>query len=557
MKKQLKDPVTNSLANWLMIPLCIMLCAYPLYGQTSGSKNREQVAQITALDKNWQVTAFDTFDDPDNQEAYNANPLIYDPGAQAALGVTARLIDQYLRHALTSLRLIAGSPATRSGIWPEIRPALQTLCSTIPGAALYIESDGGYYSVERGYTGLNLSDREYFGKLFNGQEIHGELIYSRSTGKQSVIIAVPVFEGNEVTGAVALSVFLEDMQKLISESLNLPPSFLWYVINEEAYTVLHPRADFVFMNPAQQGGPSLSDAVELITTRQQGYTSYVFAGRNTHILFTSIPFNNWRVILGKIGDPVEDDISPEAVEVLERFKSSLNAQLREMDMNLSQAVAGFGGRFPSENIVRSAFRKIYENNPFVISCALVNTEGVMVYLEPAEFYPSQGKNIRDQENFYQMQKNKKPMLSNSFLALEGFDAVSLQHPIIDQMGRLHGSVSLLIRPEVMVEELATPFVVETPFEPWIMEPDGRIIFDKAFDGTGRMLFLDYRSMDTQSLLELGNQIANKRSGKGDFVYIHPHTEERTIKMAVWDTVRLHDAEWRVIISYTPYDEDEE
>ncbi len=519
-------------ASKLMTLLCILSFMAPLHGSAKGS---------------------DTLND---QDAHTANPLIYDTGAQAALGATATLIDQYLQHALTSLRLIAASPATRSGIWPEIRPSLETLCRAIPGAALYIEPDGGYYSVDQGYTGLNLADREYFGKLFGGQEVHGSLIYSRSTGKQSVIIAVPVFEGREVTGAVALSVFLEDFQKLVSESLKLPDNFLWYVIDEKAYTVLHPRADFVFMNPALQGGPSLSKAVEDITARKSGQTSYVFGGRNTHILFTSVPFNNWRVILGKIGDPVQEDISPEALEVLNMFSTRIETQLREMDNNLRQAVSGFGGRFPSENAARNAFRKIYEDNPFVISCALINPEGVIIYIEPSEFYPSQGKNIRDQENYFQMQKSKIPMLSSSFLAIEGFDAVSLQHPILDQMGGFHGSVSLLIRPEVMIEELATPFVAETPFQPWIMEPEGRIIFDKAFDGTGRMLFLDYRTAETHSLLELGEKIANQPAGKSDYVHIQPYSEERTIKMALWDTIRLHGTEWRIIISYNPYDADE-
>ncbi|MFP4691368.1 MAG: hypothetical protein ACLFMU_05590, partial [Bacteroidales bacterium] len=113
--------------------------------------------------------------------------MTYDIDARAALGTATALIDRYLQHALTSLRLIAGNPATRSGIWPEIRPGLQTLRNAIPGAALYIEPDGGYYSVDGGYTKFNLSDREYFKSLFNGAEIHGSLIYSRSTGKQSVL----------------------------------------------------------------------------------------------------------------------------------------------------------------------------------------------------------------------------------------------------------------------------------------------------------------------------------------------------------------------------------
>ncbi len=479
--------------------------------------------------------------------------MSYDLDARSALGVTATLTEHYLKHALTALRLIAATPATRSGIWPEIRPALLTLTEAIPGAALYIEPDGNYYSVERGYTGLNLSDRDYFDRLFRGQEVHGSLIYSRSTGKQSVFMAVPVIEQENVTGAVALSVFLEDFQQLITESLDLPPDYLWYVIDEEASTVLHPRSDFVFMNPAEQGSPSLKQAVETIISNDHGYTSYVFAGRNTHVLFTKLDFNNWRVILGKIGEKVEDDYMPKAYEILNSIKNVISKQLKEMDQNLHEAVSTFNGSFPPEHTARNTFRQIYKENPFVVNCALIDVDGVMVYLEPYDFHPSEGQDIRDQENFFAMQKNRAPMLSSSFWATEGFDAVSLHHPILDQDGNFHGSVNLLIRPEVMVEELVTPYIAETIYDPWVMEPEGRIIFDKALDGTGRMLFLDYRFDEKRTLLELGDQITEQRAGQGDYIFTDPETQAKVIKMAIWDTVELHNTQWRVILSYPPYD----
>ncbi len=482
-----------------------------------------------------------------------AEPYFFDVDARAAVGTSAAIIDRYLQHALTSLRLIAATPTTRSGIWPEIRPAMQTLCNTIPGAALYIQPDGGYYSVEQGYTGLNLSDREYFEPLFRGQEVHGSLIYSRSTGKKSVLLAVPSMENGEVTGAVALSIFLDDFQELISDALDLAPEYLWYVLNEEGNTVLHPRTDFVFMSPAEQGSPSMINAVKTITTTDEGYTSYIFGGRNTHILFKKIPFNNWRMIIGKIGESIEDEYMPEAFDILSSLNDAISAKLKEMDKNLDEMVATFSGRFPPEHIARNSFRRLYEKNPYIISCALIDPAGNIVFAEPSDFHHSEGENIRDQESFFTMQKNRAPMLSNSFLAIEGFDAVSLHHPILDEQGEFHGSVSLLIRPEVMIEELSTPFVAETHYEPWIMETDGRIIFDKSFGGTGRMLFLDYRFEEMKDLLALGDKIADNTSGQGDYVFIDQESGDRIVKMAVWDTITLHNTQWRLIVSYTPYD----
>ncbi len=482
-----------------------------------------------------------------------ADPMAYDLDARATLGVTATLIERYLEHALTSLRLIAATTTTRSGIWPEIRPSLLLLAEAIPGAALYIEPDGNYYSVDRGYTGLNLSDRDYFGKLFDGEEVHGSLIYSRSTGKQSVIMAVPVMEGEEVTGAVALSIFLDDFQELISRSLNLPPNYLWYVVDKNASTVLHPRSDFVFMSPLEQGSPSLKLAIKDIITREQGYTSYVFAGRNTHILYRKLSFNDWRVVLGKVGEKVEDIHMPAAYEILDKMTGAISSHWQSMKKNLDHMVESFGGSFPADHVARNAFRQLYQDNPFVVSCALLDTDGVMACVEPLEFRPSEGEQMIDEENFFEIQKNKVPMLSSSFVSQGGFDAVNLLQPILDQQGQLQGVVSLIIRPDVMVEELVTPYIVETIYDPWIMEPDGRIIFDKAFQGTGRMLFTDFRVEEQHTLLELGDLISENISGQGDYIFIDPESEERMVKMAIWDTIELYDVRWRVILSYPPYD----
>ncbi len=477
----------------------------------------------------------------------------WDIDAQTTLGATVKLTEQYLMHALDALRLIAASPSTRSGIWPEILPAMSMLKESIPGAALYIEPDGNYYSVERGYTRINLSDRDYFDALFSGEEIHGSLIYSRSTGKQSAFVAVPVFEGEEVTGAVALSIFVDEFQQHLSDALQLPSGFLWYVLDEEAYTVLHPRSDFVFMNPAKQGSPSLSVAIDDIMAADKGSTSYVYGGRNTHILFQKLDFNDWRVVFGKVGETVEDEYMPEAYDILEKLTETLQNELTAMDENLDAAMEELGGSFPPEHLARNVFQDLYENNPFIVSCALIDTEGVITYIEPTEFHSSEGEHIRDQENFFMMQKNRAPLLSSSFLAVEGFDAVSLQHPIMDEQGNFYGSVSLLIRPDVMIEELATPYVSETIYEPWVMEPQGRIIFDRAFDGTGRMLFLDYRFEEQKTLLELGDKLTENHAGSSDFIFYDQDRDQRTVKIAIWDTVTLHDAAWRVILSYPPYE----
>ncbi|MBN1276546.1 MAG: hypothetical protein JXA35_03570, partial [Deltaproteobacteria bacterium] len=95
------------------------------------------------------------------------------------------------------------------------------------------------------------------------------------------------------------------------------------------------------------------------------------------------------------------------------------------------------------------------------------------------------------------------------------------------------------------------------FELWIMQTDGQIIYDQDSTEIGRMLFSDSLYAEYETLLKLGKIIAAEKSGVGQYIFEAPGSTEKVIKVATWDTVKLHEREWRVILCFRPYEKQDQ
>lgn len=128
----------------------------------------------------------------------------------------------------------------------------------------------------------------------------------------------------------------------------------------------------------------------------------------------------------------------------------------------------------------------------------------------------------------------------------------ISRPLYDSNKAFSGSVNLVIRPELLVDSLLKKTTIPEDYELWIMQPDGMIIYDQDKGEIGRMLFSDPIYADYVNLLKLSKKIVAAPSGEGSYIYLSPDSNEKTIKNAIWQSVRLHNREWRVVLAYRPY-----
>ncbi|MFA4986653.1 MAG: cache domain-containing protein [Candidatus Brocadiia bacterium] len=267
---------------------------------------------------------------PDGQAPKSANVGPYNDLATAA----AALCDAHISNMLGSLSIVAASarPASdelqfpkaivaemvnvispelvwfaRSGRWLKLKPQLSEIASRNVPAALWVaDGEGRYYTVDGGLAKQTLTDRSYWPYLKAGRTIRGALVVSKSTGKKSAVVAVPimgeggVMQGPVMVGAVGASIYLEELGARIVAELGLRDDEIFFGIDETGETLMHRAASRLFENPAEQGSPSLARAIGRMRSYRWGTIEYEFDGSTRLCAFASTAITPWKIAVGKM-----------------------------------------------------------------------------------------------------------------------------------------------------------------------------------------------------------------------------------------------------------------
>lgn len=485
--------------------------------------------------------------------AWAATPADNPPaaGAETTVSAAAHYVDSIFGNALTALELVAATPEARNRDWNGIKSYLKRIEAGLPGAYFFVLPDGNYYSVALDYTDLNLSDRAYFNSLFAGHEVKGFPLYTRSSGKKSALVAVPIVADDKVIGALGASIFLDELHARLNREFALPPGYTWFVLDSTGSTMLHQDGDFIFMNALTHGSKSLQQAVTEALKNESGAMQYDFEGtRRAH--YRKLPGMGWWLVLAKI-EGKEVQAPPLLALSLDRFVRDLQNRLDQIDASLARRIASSQPDIGKAGEIRKLLGAFINENLDVVDASFIDDKGMLRQIEPSEYKNIENADISKRDHVIAMLKTRQPVFSSGFRAIEGFLAVDLARPLLDAGNGFLGSISAFLRPELLIEPLLKKSVVPAGYELWIMQPDGMIIYDQDKDEIGRMLFSDPLYAEYGNLLELGRKIAAAPAGNGSYIFLAPGSSEKVVKNMVWQTVRLHGREWRVVLAYRPYE----
>lgn len=239
--------------------------------------------------------------------------------------------------------------------------------------------------------------------------------------------------------------------------------------------------------------------------------------------------------------------APDTSFLLSAIERKIGSTLRKMDEELAAAalkLAECGLQGPQ---AREALIRLCEAGPGIVDCAAVSMDGRMVTIEPKEYQKFEGADISRQAQVVLLHRTAKPVMSDVFSTVEGFPAVDLEHPVLDRNGRLAGSASILFRPEVFLASLIEPMVKDHPVEVWLMQKDGRILYDADKEEIGRMLFEDPMYQGYPESLARARKIAEDRVGEITYEFLGTGLKDPVVKKARWVTLALHGTEWRLVV----------
>ena len=222
--------------------------------------------------------------------------------ARVAVAAFAALAEAQLDSALVGARTLVATQGARSGDWDRIKGPLAAYAKAVPAAAAvwFARPDGSYYTVAQNLTDQNVADRGYFRGLMLGRSIEGTLVVSHSTGKKSVVIAVPIVVNGKTIGAIGVSIGVEKLAARLDRQLQLPSNVTFYAINGNGRTALHRDDALMFDYPTAQGSPSLAAAVKTMLTKPEGVVRYRFRGTERIAAFRHGPRTGWVFVLAQI-----------------------------------------------------------------------------------------------------------------------------------------------------------------------------------------------------------------------------------------------------------------
>ncbi len=221
--------------------------------------------------------------------------------AEVALASYATIVDGHLQGMARSLEVLATSEQARSADWSRIEPALASLAKLhAPALNWFALPDGSYWSVQNGREQGNLSTRAYFPKALAGRTVIGDLVVSKATAQNVVIVAVPVkLPDGKVAGVLGASIFLVKLGERIRDEMRLTSDLIFYSFDSTPLLALVWDPGLVFVSPKDLG-PEVDKAFAEMLTKKEGVVRYVFREKQRTVVFRRSTLSGWWHAVGLV-----------------------------------------------------------------------------------------------------------------------------------------------------------------------------------------------------------------------------------------------------------------
>jgi len=223
---------------------------------------------------------------------------------RVALASLVSLGDGHLHQTADILSLLATTDAVRSGEWDRIRGPLSAAArTTVPAVHWFASPDGSYWTVEGGLADANLSNRAYFPDVLAGETVIGALVVSRSSSRNTAIVAVPVWGGaGSIVGVLGSSVHLDSLSARIEREMGtLPEGYVFYAVGAEGLGALHSDPAMIFTVPLELGDAGMRQAFTKMFANEEGVLEYRFRGGSRTVIYRRSPVTRWWYGFGVLG----------------------------------------------------------------------------------------------------------------------------------------------------------------------------------------------------------------------------------------------------------------
>ncbi|MGI5901248.1 MAG: methyl-accepting chemotaxis protein [Desulfitobacteriia bacterium] len=210
---------------------------------------------------------------------------------------TAAGVTEWFETRQMELKMLASNPTIVKGDPEEIIPILTSALKTndIYDSLVYANPSG--MSWDPHGTVVNISDREYFAPVLEGQTYISNPLVSRSTGNLVSIVAVPIKNEDQVVGILFGPVSIESITEQIL-NLKVAETGFAYVIQDDGLVIVHPDQEIAGQQNLltdENIPPSLQNITKQMTLGQCGLGDYTIHGIDKYVAYAPIAGTKWSV----------------------------------------------------------------------------------------------------------------------------------------------------------------------------------------------------------------------------------------------------------------------
>ncbi len=223
----------------------------------------------------------------------------------------------------------------------------------------------------------------------------------------------------------------------------------------------------------------------------------------------------------------------------------LTASFDSLNNELKAAAPAIANVMPDTVAIRNQLSGIYQRSSFITQCSYITSQGILQLIDPPLYYEFQGTDISTQDHIVKAFETKQPVLSQSFLLIEGYSAAIVVHPIVSGNSVL-GAVDAVFEPEIILGRTILPVLDSQVFEIWVMEKGGVVLFDQDEEEIGLNVITDPLYAGFPELIAAAELIDAEESGKTTYSFYQTGTNELVVKETYWKTIHICDNEWKII-----------
>lgn len=228
---------------------------------------------------------------------------VFTVNGEVALHSLMSLSDAHLQKVADAFTLLSSTDAVRSGQWERIHePLAQAARMNVPAVYWFARPDGTYWTLDSGRVSGSLSNRPYFPRLLAGQTVIGDLVVSRSTNRNTAIVAVPVRRrDNTIVGALGCSVHLDSLSTLIRREMGgLDDRLLFYSIDSKPLVALNSNPELIFLEPMKLQEEGIRPSFSKMIAGEKGVVTYTFRGRPRTVIYRKSLVTGWWYAFGLV-----------------------------------------------------------------------------------------------------------------------------------------------------------------------------------------------------------------------------------------------------------------